>query len=50
MGKGGAVYDKHAGMALEPQAYPNAVNTPHFPSAVLRPGQIYRQLIEYRFG
>ena len=50
VGKGGAVYDKHAGMALEPQAYPNAVNTPHFPSAVLRPGQIYRQLIEYRFG
>lgn len=27
------------GIALEAQDFPNAVNTPHFPSVILRPGQ-----------
>lgn len=27
------------GIALEAQGFPNAVNTPHFPSVILRPGQ-----------
>ena len=39
-GKGGAIYGKHAGFALETQVYPNSPNTPHFPSPVLRPGEI----------
>jgi aldose 1-epimerase len=46
----GAVYDKHGGVAFEPQHYPNAINTPHFPSILLQPGQVYRQVIEYRFS
>lgn len=37
------------GCCLEPQRYPDAVHHPHFPSVVLRPGEIYRQRTEYRF-
>lgn len=37
------------GCCLEPQRYPDAVHHPHFPSVVLRPGETYRQLTEYRF-
>jgi len=50
VGKGGARYARHAGLALEPQGFPNAVNTPHFPSVWLRPGRVARHVIEYRFG
>lgn len=48
-GKGGVAYQRHAGVALEAQAYPNAVNTPAFPSVLLAPGVAYRQVIEYRW-
>ncbi len=27
------------GVALEPQTYPNAINIPHFPSVIVRPGK-----------
>jgi aldose 1-epimerase len=40
---------KYAGCCLEPQRFPDAINHPAFPSAVLRPGEIYRQVTEYRF-
>ncbi len=49
-GKSGAVYEKHAGVALEPQHYPNTINIPHFPSVILQPGEVYRHIIEYRFS
>ena len=49
VGKGGVRYARHAGVALEAQAYPNAVNTPHVPPVWLRPGETYRQVVEYRF-
>lgn len=49
VGKGGARYARYAGLALEPQGFPNAVNTPHFPQVWLRPGESYRHVIEYRF-
>ncbi len=48
-GKGGAVYEKHAGFALETQNFPNAPNIPHFPSAVLRPGETYRHVMRIPF-
>ena len=38
-----------AGLCLEPQRFPDAPNHPNFPSAVLRPGEIYRQVTRYRF-
>jgi len=37
-----------SGVILEPQGFPNAPNEPRFPSATLRPGQVYRAGIEYR--
>jgi aldose 1-epimerase len=49
IGKGGAAYGKHAGFALETQNYPNAPNVPHFPSAVLRPGETYRHVMRMPF-
>jgi aldose 1-epimerase len=49
VGKGGAMYGKHAGFALETQVYPNAPNEPSFPSAVLRPGEAYRHVMRVPF-
>lgn len=48
-GKGGAVYAKHAGMCLETQGFPNAVNQQNFPTVVLRPGGEYRHVLVYQF-
>ena len=31
-GKGGVAYPKHAGLCLETQGFPNAINTPSFPT------------------
>ncbi|WP_375227906.1 aldose epimerase family protein [Roseobacter sp. S98] len=39
-----------AGVALEPQGWPDAPNHPDFPSIVLRRGQQYRQITRYRFS
>ena len=38
-----------AGFCLEPQRPPDSPNRAHFPDSVLRPGQVYRQITEYRF-
>ncbi len=38
-----------AGMALEPQVWPDAPNHAGFPSAVLRPGETYRQHTQFAF-
>jgi aldose 1-epimerase len=43
-------YRAHAGVALEPQVWPDAPNQPGFPSAVLRPGETYRQITEFSFS
>ncbi|RCW88351.1 aldose epimerase family protein [Paracoccus lutimaris] len=43
-GIGGAPYARHAGIALESQIWPDAPNHPDYPSAVLQPGQLYRQI------
>ena len=40
----------HAGVALEPQLWPDAPNRPDFPSAVLRPGETYRQTSTFAFS
>jgi len=49
-GLDGRRYGPGAGIALEPQHVPDSPNLPHFPSTVLRPGEVYRQVSEYRFG
>ena len=48
-GKGGAVYQKHAGLCLETQHYPDSPNKPQFPSTVLHPGDAYSHLTIYKF-
>ncbi|HEY4041078.1 MAG TPA: aldose epimerase family protein [Rhodopila sp.] len=48
-GHGGVIYRQSAGLALEPQAFPDAPHHPDFPSTILRPGETYRRSIRYRF-
>lgn len=40
---------KYDGVCLEAQNFPNAPNVPSFPSACLRPGQVYLHRTEYAF-
>ena len=48
-GHGGVIYRQSAGLALEAQDFPDAPHHANFPSTVLRPGEIYRRSIQYRF-
>jgi aldose 1-epimerase len=48
-GAGGATFDKHGALCLETEYYPDAVNHPGFPSAVLRPGETYHHTTVHRF-
>jgi len=48
LGLCGAPYGAGAGVALEPQHWPDAPNQPDYPSIVLRPGQVYRQRSVFR--
>lgn len=41
---------QHGAIAIEPQNCPDAPNHPSFPSAALRPGEVYRHRIEWRFS
>ena len=49
VGRDGVAFRQSAGFAFEAQGFPDAPNHPEFPSAVLRPGMAYRQVIAYRF-
>jgi aldose 1-epimerase len=49
-GKGGWVYQFRNAFCMEPQHYPNSPNQPDFPSVVLKPGQVYRNTIVYKFS
>ena len=40
-GKGGVAYGPHVGVCFETQHWPDGVNQPHFPSALLEPGRMY---------
>lgn len=46
---GGGRYRQGDGVALEPQLFPDSPNRPEWPSAVLRPGETYRSVLEWRF-
>ncbi len=48
-GKRGSVYNKHAGLCLETELFPDAPNQSSFPSAVLRPGALWAHSTVYRF-
>lgn len=48
-GIGGQQHFPYAGLALEPQNFPDGPNHPAFPDAILRPGATWRQRSEFRF-
>jgi len=50
IGKGGVAYGKWSGLCLETQLFPNAMVHKHFPSPVLKAGDVYRYVTSYRFG
>jgi aldose 1-epimerase len=50
VGKEGWRYTPRSAFCMEPQHYPDAPNHLQFPSTVLRPGEIYRNVIVYRFS
>ncbi len=49
-GLDGAHYGPHAGVCLEPQRFPDSPNRRHFSKCVLRPGEQYRHVSEFRFA
>ncbi len=46
-GHHGQPYGPHAGVALEPQKWPDAPNHPDYPQITLNPGETYRQLSRF---
>jgi aldose 1-epimerase len=48
-GKRGWTYQARHGFCFEAQHYPDSPNQPSFPSVVLKPGEVYRNTIIYRF-
>ena len=48
-GKNGHVYNDYDGVAIECQKYPDSPNRPEYPSAVLRPGEVYEEAIIFSF-
>jgi aldose 1-epimerase len=50
IGKQGVLHRPRAGLCLEPQQYPNAMNCPSFPLRRVAVGQPYAARTEYRFG
>lgn len=47
--KDGVVYGKHHGICFETQSFPNSINFSHFPSPVLKKGEIYDTVTSYKF-
>jgi aldose 1-epimerase len=48
-GGSGRRYERRGGLALETQHFPDSPNQPHFPSTILRPGEVYSSRTVYRF-
>ncbi len=46
----GRPYPPMAGLAIEPQMWPDAPGRPDWPDIVLRPGKTFRQVTEYRLA
>ncbi len=45
----GRIYEKHSGLCLETQHYPDSPNNPKFPSTVLRPKHKFHETTVFRF-
>lgn len=48
-GAHGATYPARSGICFEAQSFPDTPNHPHFPTAVLVPGDEYQQMTIYKF-
>ena len=48
-GKGGAKYVRRGGFCLETQFYPDSIHFPHFPTPVIRPGEVQESTTVFRF-
>jgi len=49
-GKNGIVYEKHFGLCLETQHFPDSPNQKDFPSTILYPGESYTHSTVYKFS
>lgn len=49
LGKGGRELHDYDAVAIECQGLPDAPNQPNFPDQIVRPGQIYRRTIKFKF-
>jgi len=50
VGSGGKAYQRHAGVCLETQGFPDAPNQPSFPAVTLLPGERYAAITTWKFG
>ncbi len=50
LGKEGKKYVYRSGFCLEAQHFPDSPNQPHFPTTILRPGEMYKQKTIYKFS
>jgi aldose 1-epimerase len=48
-GRANEMYNKHDGLCLETEYYPDAVHHPQFPDVILKPGQEYKHTTIYKF-
>jgi aldose 1-epimerase len=48
-GKGGKIYQKHYGLCLETQHFPDSPNQPSFPNSILRPGELFKEKTIFSF-
>lgn len=49
-GKGHKVYQKHFGLCLETQHFPDSPNQPSFPGTILKPGEKFMETTRYKFS
>ncbi len=49
-GKGNWKYEFRNAFCMEPQHYPDSPNHPEFPTVVLKPGDVYKNTIIYKFS
>ena len=49
-GKGRRAYHRRHAFCMEPQHFPDSPNHPHFPSVELKPGELYKNTIIYKFS
>lgn len=50
LGKSGKRYEKRSGLCVEPQFFPNAINTDNFEKPILKVGEKFCREIDYKFS